>query len=131
MLLVLIDRFSKWTELVPLRSATSESLKKAFKERIIARYGVPKIVITDNGEQFARKLFKSFLAEMGAKQQFTAPYIPQENPTERANRTDPYQVMGCASPVICKIRHINTKKDRTIHVSELKQQQTENTSERL
>jgi len=43
-----------------------------------------------------------------------------------------YQVMGFASPVVIrKIRHINTKKGRTIHVSELKQQQTENTSERL
>jgi len=42
----------------------------------------------------------------------------------------PYQVIGFASPVICKIRHINTKKERTIHVSELKQQQTENTRER-
>jgi len=65
----------------------AESLKKPFKERIIARYGVPKIVITDNGVQFSSKIFKSFLAEMGAKQQFTAPYTPQENPTERANRT--------------------------------------------
>jgi len=73
--------------LVPLRSATAESLKKAFKEHIIARYGVPKIVITDNGVQFASKIFKSFLAEMGAKQQFTAPYTPQDNPTKRANRT--------------------------------------------
>jgi len=35
MLLVLIDRFWKWTELVPLRSATAESLQKAFRERII------------------------------------------------------------------------------------------------
>jgi len=43
----------------------------------------------------------------------------------------PNQVMGIASAVICKIRLINTKKERTIHVSELKQQQTENTSERL
>jgi len=84
MLLVMIDRFSKWTELVPLRSATAESLKKAFRERIIARYGVPKVVITDNGVQF---IFKSFLAEMGISQQFTAPYTPQENPTERANRS--------------------------------------------
>jgi len=35
MLLVMIDRFSNWTELVPLRSATAQ-LKKAFRERIIA-----------------------------------------------------------------------------------------------
>jgi len=36
----------------------------------------------------------------------------------------PYQVMDFASPVMCKIGHVNTKKERTIHVSELKQQQT-------
>jgi len=38
MLLVMIDRFSKWTELVPLRSATAESLKKAFRERMLTRH---------------------------------------------------------------------------------------------
>jgi len=87
MLLVLIDRLSKWTELVPLRSATGNSLKKSFRERIIARYGVPKVVVTDNGVQFASRIFKSFLAEMHTKQQLTDPYTPQENPTERENRT--------------------------------------------
>jgi len=45
------------------------------------------VVITDNGVQFASCIFKSFLAEVGISQQFTAPYTPQENPTERANRT--------------------------------------------
>jgi len=60
MLLVLINRFSKWTEVVPLRSATAKSLKKAFRERIIVRYGLPEIVITDNGVQFARKNFQGF-----------------------------------------------------------------------
>jgi len=74
MLLVMMDRFAKWTEMVPLR--------KAFRERIIARYGVPKVVITDNGVQLASRILKSFLAEMGTSQQFTAPYTPQENPTE-------------------------------------------------
>jgi len=38
------------------------------------------VVITDSGEQFASRIFKSFLAEMGISQQFTAPYTPQENP---------------------------------------------------
>jgi len=62
MLLVMIDRFSKWTELLPLRSATAESLKKAFRERIIAKYGIPKLVITDNGVKFARRIFKRWVS---------------------------------------------------------------------
>jgi len=74
MLLVMMDRFAKWTEMVPLR--------KAFRERIIARYGVPKVVIADNGVQLASRILKSFLAEMGTSQQLTAPYTPQENPTD-------------------------------------------------
>ncbi|XP_043062763.1 uncharacterized protein K02A2.6-like [Drosophila yakuba] len=87
MRLVLVDRFSKWTEIVPLRRATTETLRKAVRERIVARYGVPKIMITDNGVQFTSRAFKRFLEELGVKQQLTAPYTPQENPTERANRT--------------------------------------------
>jgi len=58
-----------------------------FSERIIARCGVPKVVLSENGVQFASRVLKSFLAEMGINQQFTEPYTPQENPTERANRT--------------------------------------------
>jgi len=69
MLLVLIEKFSKWTELVPLHSATDESLRKVFGERIIARYGVAKEVITENGVQFARRIFKIFLAELGIREQ--------------------------------------------------------------
>lgn len=87
MLLVFFDKFSKWNELIPLRKATSESLVKAFRERIIARYGVPKVIITDNGTQFTSRIFRKCLKDYGVSQQFTAPYTPQENPTERANRT--------------------------------------------
>jgi len=71
---------------VPLRSATAKSVKTAFEERIIAKYGVPKVVISDNGVKFASHIFKSFLTDIRNTQQFTAPYTPQENLTERANR---------------------------------------------
>ncbi|XP_044315167.1 uncharacterized protein LOC123037605 [Drosophila rhopaloa] len=87
MLLVLVDRFSKWTEMVPMRRELTESLEKAIRDRILARYGVPKVLITDNGVQFTSRAFKKFLGELGVRHQFTAPYTPQENPTERANRT--------------------------------------------
>ncbi|KAL7726473.1 hypothetical protein ACLKA6_001095 [Drosophila palustris] len=67
--------------------ATAAALQKAFRERILARFGVPKVLITDNGVQFTSRTFKNFLQDMGVKHQYTAPYTPQENPTERANRT--------------------------------------------
>ena len=87
MLLVVFDKFSKWVELVALRKATTESLIKSFRERILPHFGVPKVLITDNGAQFSSKKFGTFLEDWGIRHQFTAPYTPQENPTERANRT--------------------------------------------
>ncbi|XP_033239066.1 uncharacterized protein [Drosophila pseudoobscura] len=39
------------------------------------------------GAQFAGRAFKRFLEQLGVRHQFTAPYTPQENPTERTNRT--------------------------------------------
>jgi len=42
----------------------------------------------------------------------------------------PYQVVDFVSPVICKIRHAQSKKERTVHVGELKQQQNEQTAEK-
>lgn len=86
MLLVFHDKHTKWSEFSPLRAATSVSLINSFRERIISRFGCPKIVITDNGSQFISTKFKQFLASNGIRQQFTPPYTPQCNPTERVNR---------------------------------------------
>ena len=86
-LLVLTDKFSKWTELIPLRGATTENLQKAIRERIIARFGTPRVFWSDNGTQFTSRKFRNFLEDLGIRQQFTAPYTPQENTTERMNRT--------------------------------------------
>ncbi|KAM8707570.1 hypothetical protein ACLKA7_014664 [Drosophila subpalustris] len=77
----------KWVELVPLRKATTAHLERAFRERILARFGVPKIFVCDNGTQFTSRAFKAFCNQLGMALQHTAPYSPQQNPTERANRT--------------------------------------------
>jgi len=41
----------------------------------------------------------------------------------------PYQVVDFVFPVICKTRHTQSKKEKTVHVGELKQQQNEQTTE--
>ncbi|XP_046868371.1 uncharacterized protein LOC124460835 [Drosophila willistoni] len=69
--------------MVPLRQATSAALKKAFRERIAN----PPTLVSDNGTQFTRKVFKNFCKTSAITLQHTAPYSPQQNPTERANRT--------------------------------------------
>jgi len=87
MLLVFFDTFTKWVELIPLRKATTATLIRAFRERVISHFGAPRKLVCDNGSQFTSKAFKDFLKETGVEPEFTAPYCPRENPTERANRT--------------------------------------------
>ncbi|KAH8323652.1 hypothetical protein KR059_011225 [Drosophila kikkawai] len=87
MLLVFLDAFSKWVELVPLRKATATHLERAFRERILSRFGVPRTFVCDNGTQFTGRSFQKFCQSLGMELQHTAPYTPRQNPTERANRT--------------------------------------------
>ena len=51
-MLIIIDPYSKWLELLPL--CTKESLEIAilFYKEIICWYGVPHIVRTDGGTKF-------------------------------------------------------------------------------
>ena len=85
-LLVFTNKFTKWIELIPMRAANTASEQNAFRERILSRFGVPK-VFTDNGSLFTSHSVKRCFQLLGIKQQHTAPYTPQENPTERSNRT--------------------------------------------
>jgi hypothetical protein len=50
-LLVAVDKFSKWIKAVPVTNQEATTAVKFF-ESIVYRYGVPNIIITDNGTNF-------------------------------------------------------------------------------
>jgi hypothetical protein len=54
--LVAIDKFSKWMEARPIMNIHSEQAVLFFTD-IIHRFGIPNIIITDNGTQFNGKKF--------------------------------------------------------------------------
>ena len=87
-ILVMACRFSKLTQVVPLRSATAITVAKAFCTHWVYKYGAPRQTLTDNGPQFASKLLMSTSQELGVKNVFTSAYHPQANgQVERYNRT--------------------------------------------
>ena len=49
---IIVEHFSKWIELVPLVSLDAASTAAAFHERVLARYGAPVEVVTDNGAEY-------------------------------------------------------------------------------
>ena len=85
-LLVVMDWFTKYVRLFPLRDATTKYLCKILSEDIFKVYRVAKEIWTDNGPQFKCKDFSKLLNENGVDHVKTPFYHPQANPTERVNR---------------------------------------------
>ncbi|XP_055590265.1 uncharacterized protein K02A2.6-like [Uranotaenia lowii] len=76
--LVVVDSFTKWPEILQTRSPTS-STTIAFLRECFARFGIPTLIVTDNGSQFVSAMFRKFCEELGVVHLRTAPYHPQSN----------------------------------------------------
>lgn len=83
---VVVDLFSKFVVMVPLRSATSTAVTKFLEDNVILMFGTPKFIICDNGVQFKSKEFTNCVRDYGSKILYTPNYTPRCNPTERVNR---------------------------------------------
>ncbi|XP_023305651.2 uncharacterized protein K02A2.6-like [Lucilia cuprina] len=79
MLLIVADAYSKWIEVKVTSSSKSIDTINILDE-LFTNYGVPTIIVTDNGTCFASAEFKEFLTRVGVKyHKFTAPYHPSTN----------------------------------------------------
>jgi hypothetical protein len=76
--LLLVDYYSKFLEVQKMESITSEFIIVAMKQ-IFGRHGIPEVVVSDNGPQFASAEMGMFAKEYGFEHVFTAPYNPREN----------------------------------------------------
>src|SRR3954467_9503056 len=63
-LLVAVDKFTKWIEVVPITSSTALTTANFIKS-ITSRFGVPHTIITDNGTNFTAAEFQNFCQELG------------------------------------------------------------------
>ncbi|RDX61576.1 pol, partial [Mucuna pruriens] len=86
-LIVTVDYFTKWIEAEPVVVISSERIKKFLWKKIVCRFGLPAIIVSDNGTQFASKITAEFCHGLGIKQVFTSVEHPQTNgQAEAANR---------------------------------------------
>ena len=84
-LLVMVDKFTKWIEAKPVKTA-KVGPGIDFISGAVHHYGVPHSIITDNGSNFIADEVKSWCAKLGIKLYYASVYHPQTNgQVERAN----------------------------------------------
>ncbi len=74
--LILIDSYSKWTE-VFLTTKADGALTKLAMRGTFSREGVPLTVVTDNGTHITSSKVQDWLKSVGCRQVFTAPRHPE------------------------------------------------------
>jgi len=62
-----IDYFTKWIEAKPLIIITGQQIQYFVWKNIICQYGVPHIIIIDNGQQFIDKELAKLFTGLGIK----------------------------------------------------------------
>ena len=83
--LVVVDGFSKFSWIFPLREATTARAVGALKS-IFAWTGPPQYLVSDNARQFTSRAFRNFCFQLGIRHVTTSPYYPKPNHSERFNR---------------------------------------------
>lgn len=85
-ILVVMDKFSKFTKLYPLKRITAENVTRIMLHKHFPKYGIPETILTDRGAQFTGEKWKNLGTELGVRIIWTTPYNPPSNPVERVMR---------------------------------------------
>ncbi|XP_043191542.1 uncharacterized protein K02A2.6-like isoform X1 [Amphibalanus amphitrite] len=87
MFLVAHDSYSKWLEVIPMKTVSAERTIDELRS-LFARLGLPKQVVSDNGPQFTSREMSEFMMMNGVRHIKVAPYHPSSNgAAERAVQT--------------------------------------------
>lgn len=87
-ILTMQDDLSKFSVAVPLNDQESSTISKAFVIYFVCCYGLPSIIVTDQGRNFISNLFKQVCKLLKIEKLNCTAYHPQSNGAlERSHRT--------------------------------------------
>lgn len=85
--LTMIDIATRWVEAETISQHTGDAVSECFLRCWVCRFGVPKVIVTDNEQAFASEILKRLVSTLGTTQLRTTPYHPQGNaPIESFHR---------------------------------------------
>ena len=76
---IAVDRFSRWVEAAAIPDARSETLARFFFDNVLARWGSPVTVMSDQAQAFKHGEFAALLRAHGVRQVFSSARHAQAN----------------------------------------------------
>ena len=87
-LLCIVDHLTGWAEAIAIKDKRAKSVWEAISNEFFPRYGHPRVLITDNGQEFMSNIFREGCRALCIDHRRTTPAHPQTNGVvERFNRT--------------------------------------------
>ena len=78
-IIVAMDYFTKWAEAIPTFKADGETAAFFVFNQIMARFGIPKVIVTDHGSHFQNSMMTELTTMVGFRQEHSYLVYPQEN----------------------------------------------------
>ena len=128
-----VDYLSRYPEVIQMSTTTSAAIIAALKS-VFSRHGIPEVLRSDNGPQYAAQEFTNFAASYDFGHVTSSPYFPRSNgQVERTVQTvkrllrqaeDPYKALlnyratplpwcGLSPVELYKGRHVRTSLPQT------------------
>ncbi|GFW83353.1 uncharacterized protein K02A2.6 [Trichonephila clavipes] len=75
---LIVDAHSKWLEVYPMKVTTTKKTIECLRDSF-ARFGLPRVLVSDNGSQFTSYEFQRFMHKNGIRHKTSAPFKPSSN----------------------------------------------------
>jgi transposase InsO family protein len=88
LLLVVMDEYTKWPEVIPLKDQKSETIAEALVQHVFYRHGLPVVIHSDQAKNLGLSAIQANVCDLlGISRSFSSPYHPEGNGmVERFNR---------------------------------------------
>ncbi|CAN6557496.1 unnamed protein product [Malus baccata var. baccata] len=91
--LLAVDYVSKWVEAKATRTNDSKVVADFIRTNIFARFGMPRVIISDGGSHFCNRTIEALLRKYNVNHKVSTPYHPQTNGQAEVSNREIKQIL--------------------------------------
>ncbi|CAN6586032.1 unnamed protein product [Malus baccata var. baccata] len=92
-ILLAVDYVSKWVEAKATRTNDSKVVTDFIRTNIFARFGMPRVIISDVGSHFCNRTIEALLRKYNVNHKVSTPYHPQTNGQAEVSNQEIKQIL--------------------------------------